>query len=1139
MAGSSSQQAVGLPRTGRRAASARGYAEDRPAGPAVMHDVQQTKDGGASTTAVHIPPTSVDQLEGTLPPSEQRQDRLDETDEAMPPNPPEQVPDLPEGTTPAQSLPRKNFPGLYFLKDRMIYLWALLRLDGRPSEVVDGEIKGCARDDCPRSGDEQVMLYRCTSGCMSCEWICASCMASEHQQRPLDRIEMWVGGEWQPSTLRGIGARAQFGHLTNTKCRLKHPSMNDFVVIHTNGIHEVAVDFCACNKLKRSVVDQLMAGRWYPATGRKPLTAATYEVLDAFNAHSGMGKDNAYDFYNALVTLTDGAGLFNVPDRLKQFFQMAHEYRHLLASKRGGRGHEAKRGIEHTKKGTLAILCAACAHEGINTDIVEALRKISPELAAAADKFNNVVQLSMDCNFRAKNRMTRSTAKTSPYYGNGMAYMVPESLYETFTSTSPHTQELGNCSRFGAQVLANLKAGKGLRTTGVGAVFCSRHKYFWPNTVGTLVKGERYCTMDFIFASAVRRVRASSLHVFYDIICQYTRKLNMRMMTVPPKSFVGVGAEKLLHRIDVAFGVPKFHNPGHLLSCQLWFNISYMRYAGMTDGEASERAWAGLNPAASSLREMGPGTMRDTIDFYCGVWNWRKFVNTGSFLARKMERALKEAREHCEIYNGLHGAVRRENPAMCDAWVHDCEAFEDRKHLDELGRPIVKGPEAVSNPYESRSKKQSLEKARLESLKIASEAEDAEEPVNAGSSQEAQAAALTNFVLRGFKIEVMNWRERRAKVARTVMQRSEEIQRRSDVVRQMRLFRKDQQWMMPIVFAAIQELEGVEPSRQGGSEDADVDDEGASDDEAQTSAQETPKVTDATSEILYLPSELGKDVARSPNVVDVFFEELKLRYAGMEDWLNVLRQQLRCRATVDRWKVDYVTGQDMSSRARTKQETIQANVLLARDMYRLHRERYVTLVSFLTEDEQKELVPEKWEITFKILNDNDCRPLNNRLLLAIDDTEIEYIRQIIEQEKNKRKDPSGQSHHRIPWIWFHIAENTELELNDDMRVEFAKCRARAMRWVEEVYIVAYEMMRVPEFCRARQAVWEERIGQERSDIDRYVKDGVDAYARKQATIFRRHAEGLQDLFKGPLEQAAEFARFHGLDGMYLKRSESE
>ncbi|VDB83266.1 unnamed protein product [Peniophora sp. CBMAI 1063] len=457
---------------------------------------------------------------------------------------------------------------------------------------------------------------------------------------PLDRIEIWYNGEWQRSTLAALGLTANFGHWNGRRCRLPRHRVKDFVVIHTNSVHKVNAVFCGCTGEKVSIVNQLMNSRWYPATPEQPLTAATFEVLDAFDAHSGAGKDNAYDFYRALESLTDGTGLHHLPDRSKDFMRIAHQWRHLHALKRGRCGHDLD-GIEKTAYGELAVICPACPHEGINTDVVAKLQALSPELAKEYETFNTLVQLSMDCNFCAKNRMTRSTPETSPYLGDGMAYMVPEVHYEDYLRTFLNDEEVSTCSRFSAVVLANLEAGKGLCTTGVGVVFCSRHEFFWPNSVGPLVKGERYSTMDFILASAVRRVRAPSLHLYYDIVCQYTRKLNSRMMVVPEKSFIRVGAVKLLHDINISFSIPKFHNPGYLVICQLWFNLAYLRATGQTDSEALERAWAGLNLAVSSLCEMGPGTMRDTIDFYCGAWNWRKFISMGGFLWRKLEVALQ------------------------------------------------------------------------------------------------------------------------------------------------------------------------------------------------------------------------------------------------------------------------------------------------------------------------------------------------------------------------------------------------------------------------------------------------------------------------------------------------------------------
>ncbi|VDB90239.1 unnamed protein product [Peniophora sp. CBMAI 1063] len=1142
---------VAVPTTGRRACRTPGGYHEQHATQSQHISIGPSGNVTSSQVELHIPQTPLDQLEPTLRPAtaaapqtaaadnEADGDGADAGNDAT--VAPQEGQEAGEDHTPKPKKVRhgvlsrcsggdesaQNHPLLYWIPHRLGFLRALLRLDGRPKAVLTNKVRGCAKEGCSKGKQYVGRLYRCVSAnCIGCTWWCGECILESHKLHPLDRIEVWLNDEWQPSSLGELGLVVQFGHWNGTYCRLPRHPVPAFMVLHTNGLHQLNVRFCNCATQKASVVEQLLAGRWYPATSDAPRTAATFEVLDAFNAHSGSGKDNAYDFYNALEYLTNGSGLFHLPNLSKQFFTMAHEYRHLLSLKRGGRGHDAQRSIKQTYWGELAMICPACPHDGINTDVVDKLRLISPELADNHALFNDLVQLSMDCNFRAKNRMTRSTQETSPYLGDGMAYMVPEKEYDDFIRTRLNDEELSNCSRFGALVLANLKTGKGLRTTGVGAVFCSRHEFFWPNTVGTLIKGERHSTMDFIFAAAVRRVRASSLHIYYDIICQYTRKLNLRMLEVEPRSFVGVGAQKILHKINVSFGIPKFHNPGHLVICQLWFNLAYLIATGQTDGEASERAWAGLNPAASSLREMGPGTMRDTIDFYCSFWNWRKFIHMGGFLQKKMEIALREAREHCETYTALHTLIWRESRETAIAWVSGSEKWETRNALDALGRQITSGPEAVKNPYESSARKQSLEKARLESAELASKAlNEATLPVSAEgldadavgetTTSASQASAMLNFVLRGFKIEVMQWRTSRAVATKTVLQTTERVEKRNELAREMRLFRKDQQWMMPVVYAALQELEGVET---GNAADMETDDEGEDD-------QQVESHKDA----LFLPSELEKDVARTAPMLDVLLVELRLRYAGMEDWLENLRQQLRVRGTVAQWKISYGTGQRMATRTINKQRTIQENVVMAREMYRLHRERYETLVSFLTDDERAAHVPPKWDDTFRVLHDEECRPLNNSLLLAIDAVEIQHIKDILSERRNGVA--SGASSYRIPWIWYKVAEGTEVELNDDLRVEFVKSRARAMRWVEEVYKLAYEMVRVPAYCSSRSIWWAGRAEVQIENIDLELQDGIRGYATKQSTMFRRHAEGLEDHFKGSLEEAAAFVRVFGLDGL--------
>lgn len=58
-----------------------------------------------------------------------------------------------------------------------------------------------------------------------------------------------------------------------------------------------------------------------------------------------------------------------------------------------------------------------------------------------------ILQLSTDCNFRTKGRMNHSTPETSPYLGDGMAYMVPEEEYDDFTHNSEFQEEVRNFRR--------------------------------------------------------------------------------------------------------------------------------------------------------------------------------------------------------------------------------------------------------------------------------------------------------------------------------------------------------------------------------------------------------------------------------------------------------------------------------------------------------------------------------------------------------------------------------------------------------------------------------------------------------------------------------------------------------------------
>ena len=77
-------------------------------------------------------------------------------------------------------------------------------------------------------------------------------------------------------------------------------------------------------------------------------------------------------------------------------------------------------------------------------------------------------------------------------------------------------------------------------------------------------------------------------------------------------------------QVDVA--IPSWHINGHGKECQENFNLSYMEGVGRTVGEDIETMWAGTNPLAPSVREMGPAAQHDTLNDHWIGWNFRKIV---------------------------------------------------------------------------------------------------------------------------------------------------------------------------------------------------------------------------------------------------------------------------------------------------------------------------------------------------------------------------------------------------------------------------------------------------------------------------------------------------------------------------------
>lgn len=165
--------------------------------------------------------------------------------------------------------------------------------------------------------------------CFGGELTCAKCCVQNHAHNPLhivevslsiylravnlhtDTIQRWTGAHFEPATLKELGLRIQLGHSPTSRCFNPRPAPRNFTVIHTNGLHHVALDFCECDHSAEAgnQVEQLLRARWYPATHSSPGTCATFAVLELFSMMNLQGKIAGFDFYEALDKLTNNTGL--------------------------------------------------------------------------------------------------------------------------------------------------------------------------------------------------------------------------------------------------------------------------------------------------------------------------------------------------------------------------------------------------------------------------------------------------------------------------------------------------------------------------------------------------------------------------------------------------------------------------------------------------------------------------------------------------------------------------------------------------------------------------------------------------------------------------------------------------------------
>lgn len=181
--------------------------------------------------------------------------------------------------------------------------------------------------------------------------------------------------------LKDIGLTIHLNH-GSMRCPLPAAADKRLLILHTNGIHEVALSYCGCNReIPRH--QQLLRRGLYPATHQNTRTCVTIPLLRLLHTLSLTAKISTHDFYRTLEDLTPGAAISRPNSRYRPLIRVLTQWRHLKLLKRAGRGHHPS-GASGTANGELALACPSCPHPNVN--LPDNWEKAPPEMRCVYPK---------------------------------------------------------------------------------------------------------------------------------------------------------------------------------------------------------------------------------------------------------------------------------------------------------------------------------------------------------------------------------------------------------------------------------------------------------------------------------------------------------------------------------------------------------------------------------------------------------------------------------------------------------------------------------------------------------------------------------------------------------------------------------
>ncbi|KAJ7019538.1 hypothetical protein C8F04DRAFT_1276138 [Mycena alexandri] len=930
-------------------------------------------------------------------------------------------------------------------QDNPLGQWAEDHLDTYLSEMLflEGRGEHVVFAVCPRCtvGSPDHRCRHCFGGG---ELLCKACIVAAHTQLPLHQIEFWTGVIFERKTLKDLGMRIQLGHWHSVnRCPVPLPaSGDDFVIVDIHGVHNVAFDYCGCGTGSHPTVQLLRAHLW-PATSTNPKTAATFTVLRQYHVMSFESKCSALEFYRSLERQNDNLSYKKAQKSKKQ------KLRAKQADNQGAKTRKKDRYPEFLRM----------TRQWRHVRMLKRAARGHDPLGIANTKPGECALLCPACPQPGKNMSPGwESAPPEKEFLHALFLAMDANFRLKRKDVSTEEKDPGLCKGWGFYCDVEAYMTHVRKHWNQSKIHCVAH-----DAVDKLDREARGTASSGVGAVDCARHNMKRPLAVGDL------QLGERYLNIDYMFFRSIAGSSL-RRFFVSYDIVcQWH-------IHVWDRMRTYRDIDITID--SDIFMTFLIPKFHLPAHIEECNLKFSFNLTRDVGQTDgEAPERGWANANPLARSTKEMGpgsrrdtldDHFNDWNhkriiALAYLMRKKTENAVPEMVHTKRALEDLE--ESLGPAVVAEWEAMAvaweadstspNPFETIRKDLHVAKVRAELAEEAA-AREARGVEDLGSVRGDMH--ITELIGMGMQLEDQQ-RILASDIALTGLHPTDG-QRRA----------------MTKFFPGLQNVRQLE-------------------DEARARVAETQPIPGVSvsnlklwlpSGIVAAPSSMMQDV---PVRAEVQQHEYRLRVGQAEEALHEVRRLLLVRTHVYQLKDEHARGVRANMRSQDKISTLNDQTLRSAEQYRAARLALVSLGCVLDRHE--------WERTLLELKADDVRGLPQA---TFHDPE---------RKKRKRRKKKKRVERPASWIWTTSAAQYDpgdgAVMNEAVRIEWAKVRARRLRWREEVDLLEEEMGRVVRFFFWRAEEWRAQVGRKELAEGPQL-EGETAYALRQAAVQMQLAE---------------------------------